>query len=291
MTKTVDVHVPRTTIPLSKGRQTAHFLRHLAEMVLAMLAGMFLLAPVWAAAHTGLGLAGVFTRPDVGALVMATNMTIGMAVWMRYRGHGWTGIAEMGAAMYLPFVVLFGPYWAGALSGGTLSHVGHLLMVPAMVLVMLRRRVEYSRPHPPRASTMDGARRGGRVAAALRHRWPTGLALLMTFTSWTDPAVPPAWVLLALPGTYLVIGLARRTLREPGMRTLQLAGLVGYLALVVLAMSVDGDLARYLIGAGWLVHAGWDVLHHRTGKVVPRGYAEWCAVVDVVIGLTIIFLV
>ncbi|MHC8503747.1 hypothetical protein ACVGVP_09520 [Pseudonocardia artemisiae] len=40
---------------------------------------------------------------------MATNMTIGMSLWMRYRGHGWRSITEMGASMYIPFIVLFVP--------------------------------------------------------------------------------------------------------------------------------------------------------------------------------------
>ena len=33
---------------------------------------------------------------------MAMNMTIGMAVWMRHRHHGWGPIGEMSAAMFFP---------------------------------------------------------------------------------------------------------------------------------------------------------------------------------------------
>ena len=50
-------------------------------------------------------------------LVMATNMAIGMGAWMRFRRHSWLAIAEMSAAMYLPFLVLLVPFWAGAISG------------------------------------------------------------------------------------------------------------------------------------------------------------------------------
>jgi hypothetical protein len=42
---------------------------------------------------------------------MATNMTIAMSAWMRYRGHRWAATAEMAAAMYLPFIVLLFPLW------------------------------------------------------------------------------------------------------------------------------------------------------------------------------------
>ncbi|MBC8991593.1 hypothetical protein H9X95_15690, partial [Micromonospora chalcea] len=56
--------------------------RHLAAMVVAMLAGMVLLGPLWRVGADVLGGAAVLARPDVGALVMATNMAAGMAAWM-----------------------------------------------------------------------------------------------------------------------------------------------------------------------------------------------------------------
>jgi flagellar biosynthetic protein FliP len=76
-------------------------------------------------------------------LVMATNMSLGMALWMRIRRHGWAGIAEMSAAMYVPFLVLLPFHWTGLLSGMALETAGHVLMVPAMLAAMLRRRHEY----------------------------------------------------------------------------------------------------------------------------------------------------
>jgi hypothetical protein len=105
------------------------------------------LAPVWVAVFALLGCSSLLQHPDVHALVMATDMTIGMSLWMRYRGHGWAAIAEMTGAMYLPFLALFGPYWAGLVSGNTMLLAGHVLMLPCMVAVMLRRREEYSQDH------------------------------------------------------------------------------------------------------------------------------------------------
>jgi hypothetical protein len=122
----------------SVGRAIWHFVRHYVEMVVAMLVGMFVLGGledlVWPA---------LTARADVGAMVMATNMSVGMAAWMRFRGHSWRGITEMSAAMYLPFVVLLVPFWAGLTGEGTLMTWGHLLMLPAMALVMLLRPAEY----------------------------------------------------------------------------------------------------------------------------------------------------
>ncbi|MBP2320340.1 hypothetical protein JOF56_000725 [Kibdelosporangium banguiense] len=113
---------------------------HYAEMVVAMLAGMFLLAPVSEFIFTQAGWATAYERPDVAALVMATNMTIGMSLWMRLRKHGWPEIADMALAMYIPFLLLFVPFWTGLISGHVVMTAGHILMFPAMFLAMLRRR-------------------------------------------------------------------------------------------------------------------------------------------------------
>jgi hypothetical protein len=123
----------------SRGHRVRHFVRHYLEMVVAMLAGMLVLGPV-----EGLVWPALTARPDVGVLVMATNMSIGMAAWMRFRGHTWRGIAEMSASMYLPFAVLLVPFWAGAIGEHTMMTWGHLLMLPAMALVMLLRPSEYA---------------------------------------------------------------------------------------------------------------------------------------------------
>ncbi len=70
-------------------------------------------------------------------------MIVGMAAWMRIRRHSWISITQMSASMYLPFVVLLVPYWAGAISADTLMIGGHLLMLPFMAGAMLLRPSEY----------------------------------------------------------------------------------------------------------------------------------------------------
>jgi flagellar biosynthetic protein FliP len=126
-----------TTQPRS--RRTRHLVRHYLEMVVAMLAGMVVLGPVHGYLWPGLD-----DRADVAALVMATDMAIGMAAWMRFRGHSWPPIAEMSAAMYVPFALLLVPYWLGAVSGDLLMTAGHVLMLPAMALAMWWRVDEYA---------------------------------------------------------------------------------------------------------------------------------------------------
>lgn len=126
------------------------FWRHFAEMVVAMLVGMMVLGMVVRGLFALAGRADLLDPVEVRALLMATNMSIGMLVLMRWRGHGWAGIAEMCAAMYVAFAVLLVPYWLDALSDRAVMMGGHLLMLPLMLLVMLRRRGEYRHEHPGR---------------------------------------------------------------------------------------------------------------------------------------------
>jgi hypothetical protein len=93
---------------------------------------------------------------------MTMNMVIGMTVWMRLRGHGWASTLEMDASMFLPFVLLIGPYWAGLLSGEALIGVEHLLMLPFMFLVMLRRYDEYAHAHHRHPWGHEGGATGAR---------------------------------------------------------------------------------------------------------------------------------
>ena len=131
----------------SRARTAWHFVRHYLEMVVAMLVGMVVLGRaedlVWPAVHVG---------GDVGVMIMATNMAVGMGAWMRFRGHSWRGIAEMSASMYVPFAVLLVPLWLGLIGSGFLMLAGHVLMFGTMLVAMLLRRSEYSCKHRNRWS-------------------------------------------------------------------------------------------------------------------------------------------
>lgn len=127
------------------GASTRRFVWHFLEMVVAMVAGMAILWPISTLIFAQLGWPGLLESPILASLVMATTMAIGMSAWMRYRGHSWISTREMAAVMYLSFVVLFGPFWVGALAGDTLLVAGHVLMLPAMIIAMLHRRDEYTR--------------------------------------------------------------------------------------------------------------------------------------------------
>jgi hypothetical protein len=126
----------------------ARFAGYFLQMMIAMAVGMFILDPVWSAL-----LPVVAERGGVYTIVMATDMAIGMAVWMRFRRHVWRRVFEMTAAMCVPFLLLLLPYWAGGISLGTLMIAGHVIMMPAMILVMVWQRAYYTRSHNMRRPT------------------------------------------------------------------------------------------------------------------------------------------
>jgi hypothetical protein len=125
------------------GHGRRRFLRHYLEMVAAMLVGMVV---VGGAVRGVLALAGLrfpAQHPELVALEMAIDMSVGMVAWMRHRGHGWASTLEMGGAMLAPAVALIPLLWLGVVAGDSLLVLEHLAMLPLMYLVMLRRRAEY----------------------------------------------------------------------------------------------------------------------------------------------------
>jgi hypothetical protein len=130
--------------PGARRLRARKFALHFAEMCVAMAVGMLALHPVWMWALDAAGAGWLMHNPYTGALIMATNMTVAMSAWMKIRGHRWQPVAEMAAAMYLPFLALFAPLALGLIGEGALMLWGHLLMLPAMAAAMLLRPHEYA---------------------------------------------------------------------------------------------------------------------------------------------------
>ncbi|MEV4011429.1 hypothetical protein AB0J35_13080 [Nonomuraea angiospora] len=130
-----------TTTDTGTGRRWGRFALHYVEMIVAMFAGMFVLGML----QSALGLSLSHERqPELAYLVMAVDMSIGMAAWMRIRGHGWASTLEMCAAMFVPVVPLFPLLWLGTIDAGTMMTAAHVAMLPLMLAAMLRRLDEYA---------------------------------------------------------------------------------------------------------------------------------------------------
>jgi hypothetical protein len=136
-------------------------------------------------------------------------------------------------------------------------------------------------------------------AEAVRRWWPALLALAIGIGAqvldgpWSDEPWT-LWFLPALPLLYLAFGAFRGRLRDRRVLAVQLAGLLVWTALLVVALVADPGLGRWVVAAGWFGHGVWDVAHHRdlnhnrcTG-VVPRWYAEMCVVVDMMAGCALL---
>lgn len=130
---------------------TRHFVRHYAEMVVAMFLGMAVLGvPAgWALGAVGSSWSELNTdAPSLMLLGMAVTMTVPMVGWMRYRGHGWRANTEMSASMVLPTFAAIGVLQGGVIDDvGTVLVIEHVAMLVGMLVAMLLRPDEYTHHH------------------------------------------------------------------------------------------------------------------------------------------------
>ncbi|HSP54647.1 MAG TPA: hypothetical protein VLS25_03580, partial [Dehalococcoidia bacterium] len=214
-----------------------NFVRHLLEMVLAMVVGMMLLGGLVSLVKFALGQPQAFDRTSVRAIVMTVNMTIGMGLWMWHRGHSLPHIAEMAGAMFLPLAILIYPFWAGLIARGPLMGAMHMLMLPAMVGAMLLRRDIYTHQHRHRAPAV--ASRPGVE--------PAGSAMKADGGKDARPgARRPLVALQALRGAMLGLGKSptQRNGKQEGVRD----------------QGITARIARASARRPWLVIGLWAVL-------------------------------
>lgn len=132
------------------------------------------------------------------------------------------------------------------------------------------------------------------AAAALQRRgatWPLAIGVsaawaVLRLQDWIDPLV----VLVAAALLLVLWGALRGRLQRRGALAVEAAGMVGFTAISLAALSVDPNLGRYVVAAGWFGHAAWDFAHLKADKVVSRSFAEWCAVFDVLRAVGILLL-
>ncbi len=147
----------------------------------------------------------------------------------------------------------------------------------------------------PAESPVLGTDRTSRTGALAR-RWPTGVGIGAAVASLALMAPLPehlqiwisAWCVLLAAVIYLTWGTARGELGDRRWLSAQTAAVLGFGAVAIAAVAVAPAAARYVLAAGWLAHATWDVVHHRAGRVVPRWYAETCVVADLLLATVLL---
>jgi hypothetical protein len=113
------------------------------------------------------------------------------------------------------------------------------------------------------------------------------VAFFLPQASWVNPLV----VLLAAAAAFLVLGVVRgQRLREQGGLALQAAGVLVFGAAGLAALYAAPGAGVYLVALALLGHAAWDAFHYVRDRVVTRPYAEFCGVLDLVLGVVILVL-
>jgi hypothetical protein len=94
---------------------------------------------------------------------------------------------------------------------------------------------------------------------------------------------------LAAALAFLALGAARGRLRGPSGVPLQAAGMLVFGAGMLVALYAEPVLGGILVAIGLIGHAAWDAFHYARDRVVARSYAEFCAVVDLLVGAAVLF--
>jgi len=132
-------------------------------------------------------------------------------------------------------------------------------------------------------------------AAALNRRWAAWVVLLaglpLAFFISSISGIDPSVVLLVAAPVFLVLGVARGQWQRPDGLPLQIAGMLAFGSTALVALYyVYPDLGGKLVGIAILGHATWDAYHYLRDRVVARSYAEFCAIVDLLLGAAILFM-
>ncbi|KAB2350160.1 hypothetical protein [Actinomadura rudentiformis] len=118
-----------------------------------------------------------------------------------------------------------------------------------------------------------------------RITWAVGLAAMATVVVLRMLDINPWPALAVAVVTLAAVGLINGQLRKPGLYALQSPGALAFMAFGLLVLAVPTTVGGYLVAAGLLGHATWDAVHWRADKIVSRSFAEWCGVLDLVLGV------
>ena len=139
---------PRDGPVASVLRPIGRFAAHYLEMCAVMCAGGIGLSFLFFGGATLLGYTNLPDRvPVLSAMVVAVNLSLPMAAWMRFRGMPWRPTVEMAGATMLVWLTLLVGYGLDLVATGSLIEVQVRLACPVMLAVMLARFRLYSRPH------------------------------------------------------------------------------------------------------------------------------------------------
>jgi hypothetical protein len=137
-------------------RPVGRFAMHIGEMCVVMCAGAIVLSVAFFGGAELLGYEDLTQRaPTLSAFVVAVNLSLPMAVWMRFRGMPWRPTVEMAGSTMVVGVLLIAAYWAELVAADRLIEIQTGLACPVMIAVMLARLGLYSRRHEAHHAQSD----------------------------------------------------------------------------------------------------------------------------------------
>jgi hypothetical protein len=125
------------------------FVLHYLEMCLVMCLGAISLSVLIFGAAALLGYTDLPQRaPELTVLIIAINLSLPMAAWMRFRGMAWRPTLEMSGATMVAGLLLIVGYRLGIIAQSSLLELQTgILACPLMLAVMLVRFPLYSTSH------------------------------------------------------------------------------------------------------------------------------------------------
>lgn len=125
--------------------------------------------------------------------------------------------------------------------------------------------------------------------AAVRTWWPELAGVASAFVLWTAGILSDfAEGVVVAAVLYLAWGLLRRRPGDRPWLVWQVVGVMVFGAATVVAIRADEPASAYVLAAGWLGHAAWDVVHFRANRIVPRWWSLWCGVLDVLLAAVLV---
>lgn len=129
------------------------------------------------------------------------------------------------------------------------------------------------------------------LAAAATSRWWAawvgfgGTFALITLAKFTGL---DALVLMMAAAVILVlVGIATRRGGPWWAFPLQTGAMLVLAVVALAAIRLDATAGGLLVAGALLCHAGWDIYHHRTRRVVDHTLAEFCGVLDILVAVVV----
>ncbi|RCK70087.1 hypothetical protein DT076_08835 [Desertihabitans brevis] len=129
---------------------------------------------------------------------------------------------------------------------------------------------------------------GAAALGSRRSGWVLAVAASVLVAVGVTTDLDATAALLVGAALLALVGLLRWRRVDRRELGLQAAGFVVFTAIALTAMMVGPLLAAHLAALAALGHGAWDVVHHRRDRVVTRSLAEFCAVLDIGLGVVLL---